>query len=70
MPLLEKAVHSPVVFSPFNGGGRGICTGLVIVLLVLAPLLQGLGSEVRHPGTFLARLAFTLIGLAACGFHR
>ena len=53
-----------------NGGGRVIFTGLVILLLVLAPLLQGLGIEVRHHGTFLARLALTLIGLAAFGFHR
>jgi hypothetical protein len=52
-----------------NGGGRVILTRLVILLLVLAPLLQGLGIEVRHHGTFLARLAFTLIGLAAFGFH-
>jgi hypothetical protein len=52
-----------------NGGGRVILTGLVLLLLVLAPLLQGLGIEVRHHGTFLACLAFTLIGLAAFGFH-
>ena len=50
-------------------GKTVIFTGLVILLLVLAPLLQGLGIEVRHHGTFLARLAFMLIGLAAFGFH-
>lgn len=37
--------------------------------LVLAPLLQGLGIAGRHHGTCLACLAFTLIGLAAFGFH-
>jgi hypothetical protein len=59
----------PPVFCTLNGGGRVTLTGLVILLLVLAPLLQGLGIEVRHHGTFLARLAFTLIGLAAFSFH-
>ena len=39
------------------------------LFLVLAPVLQGLGIEVGHHGAFLARLAFTLIGLAAFGFH-
>ena len=41
----------------------------VILLLVLAPLLQGLGIEVRHHRTLLTRLAFPLIGLAAGGLH-
>jgi hypothetical protein len=63
------SASKPSVFYPSNGGGRGIFTGPVILLLVLAPLLQGLGIEVHHRGTFLARLAFTLIGLAAFGFH-
>jgi hypothetical protein len=36
---------------------------------MLAPLLLGIGIEVRHHRTFLARLTFTLIGLAAFGFH-
>jgi hypothetical protein len=36
---------------------------------VLAPWLLGLGIEVCHQRTFLARLAFPLIGLAAFGFH-
>jgi hypothetical protein len=48
---------------------RGHLHRLVISFLVLAPWLQGLGIEVRHHWTFLARLAFTLIGLAAFGFH-
>jgi len=43
--------------------------GHALLLLALAPLLQDLGIEVRHYRTFFARLAFTLIGLAACGFH-
>jgi len=56
-------------FCSSNGGRRVTLTGLVILLLVLAPLLLGLGIEVRHHWTFLARLAFPLIGLAAFGFH-
>ena len=36
---------------------------------MLAPVLQGLGIEVRHHRTFLTRLAFPLIGLAAGGLH-
>src|SRR5262245_20975309 len=39
------------------------------LLLVLAPVLQGLGIEVRHHRTLLTRLAFPLIGLAAGGLH-
>jgi hypothetical protein len=57
------------IFCTSNGGGRVTLTGLVILLIVLAPLLLGLGIEVCHHWTFLARLAFTLIGLAAFGFH-
>ena len=34
---------------------------ILLLMLVLAPLLLGLGIEVRYHGTFLARLAFTLI---------
>jgi hypothetical protein len=40
-----------------------------LLLLGLAPWLLGLGIQVRHHWTFLAGLAFTLIRLAACGFH-
>ena len=36
---------------------------------MLAPVLQGLGIAVRHHRTFLTRLAFPLIGLAAGGLH-
>jgi hypothetical protein len=40
------------------------------ILLGLEPFLLSLGIEARHHGTFLARLAFTLIRLTAFGFHR
>ena len=40
-----------------------------MLLLVLTSVLQGLGIEVRHHRTFLTRLAFPLIGLAAGGLH-
>ena len=43
--------------------------GHALLLLMLAPCLLGLGIEVRHHRTFLARLAFPLIGLAAGGLH-
>ena len=43
--------------------------GHALLLLMLAPWLLGLGIEVRHHRTFLARLAFPLIGLAAFSFH-
>ena len=40
-----------------------------LLLLGLAPWLLGLGIQVHHHRTFLAGLAFTLIRLAAFGFH-
>jgi hypothetical protein len=40
---------------------RQVKVNVALLLIVLAPLLQGLAIEVRHHWTFLARLAFALI---------